>query len=223
MNCFDIIGPVMVGPSSSHTAGAVRLGQFARALLAEQPVRAAIGLCGSFARTGYGHGTDKAILAGLLGFTPDDERIPLSRELAGAAGLVFTLDSLQLEGVHPNTAVIELWGKSGRQVSMRGASTGGGRVRVEAINGLEVSFCGEYATLVIRHLDAPGIVADVTRLLSVRRINIANMRVFRSHRGGPAVMVIETDQAIPADLCQAIGQTGGVQEAVLLAPLIEKA
>ena len=124
MNCFDVIGPVMVGPSSSHTAGAVRLGQIASILLAEKPLLATIGLHGSFARTGSGHGTDKAILAGLLGLSPDDERIRQSRQLAQAAGLNYTFTLVQLDRAHPNTAVIDLRGISGRTVNMRGASTG---------------------------------------------------------------------------------------------------
>ena len=124
MKCFDVIGPVMVGPSSSHTAGAVRLGQIASILLAEKPLLATIGLHGSFARTGSGHGTDKAILAGLLGLSPDDERIRQSRQLAQAAGLNYTFTLVQLDRAHPNTAVIDLRGISGRTVNMRGASTG---------------------------------------------------------------------------------------------------
>lgn len=219
MNCFDVIGPVMVGPSSSHTAGAVRLGQIASILLAEKPLLATIGLHGSFARTGSGHGTDKAILAGLLGFAPDDERIRQSRQLAQAAGLNYTFISVQLDRAHPNTAVIDLRGISGRTVNMRGASTGGGRIRVEAIDGLEVSFRGEYMTLIIRHHDAPGVVADVTHQLSRRRINIANMRVFRAQRGGAAVMIIETDPFNATGLCQEIRQTCGVQDVVLAEPL----
>ncbi len=221
MNSFDIIGPVMVGPSSSHTAGAVRIGLIARELAAAPPEKARIGLAGSFAGTGRGHGTDKAILGGLLGFKPDDTRIRMSEQLAREAGLDYAFHAIDLPGAHPNTAVIELWCQDGRKTVVRAASTGGGRIRIESINGLEVSFRGEYTTLVIRHRDVPGSVAAVTRLLSDQQINIASMRVFRSSRGGQAVMVIELDQPVSQSLVHSIGELSGIGSAVLVRPVID--
>ena len=164
---FDILGPVMVGPSSSHTAGAVRIGRMGRTLLGGMPERARIGLFGSFAETGRGHGTDMALVAGLLGMRPDDMNIPRSFELAREAGLAwefYELDSLR--GAHPNTALLTLRAPSGRELEMQAASTGGGRIRVDRLQGVEVNFTGDFNTLVIRNRDTAGRLADVTGALS---------------------------------------------------------
>ena len=220
MNCFDICGPVMVGPSSSHTAGAVRIGRVARALAGQQPVQAVIQLHGSFAKTYHGHGTDRAILAGLLGLNPDDERIRTSPQLCREAGLAYVFHQITLPGAHPNTAIIELTDAQGKQTTVRGVSTGGGRILIESINDLDVSFRGEYYTLVISHLDKPGVVSSVTRLLADRQINIANMRVFRSFRGGQAVMIIETDQHIEPALSTGIRKLAGVSRVIWIEPLM---
>ena len=122
---FDIVGPVMIGPSSSHTAGAVRLGLMARKILGEPAVRAEINLHGSFARTYRGHGTDKALIAGILGFSPDDERIRDALSLAEAQGMAYSFQPVHIEEAHPNTAVIYLAGVTGRVARVRGASIGG--------------------------------------------------------------------------------------------------
>ena len=129
MRLFDVLGPVMTGPSSSHTAGAVRIGSTARRLLGEQPADAEILLYGSFAATGRGHGTDKALVAGLLGMQPDDDRIPRSFAIAKETGLHFKIGTINLRGAHPNTAVLRLTGVSGRKLEVVGASIGGGRLR----------------------------------------------------------------------------------------------
>ena len=177
MNLFDILGPVMVGPSSSHTAGAVRLGRIARRLLGEgTPCRADITLFGSFAATGCGHGTDRALIAGLLGFQPDDERIAGSFGWAEKAGLSFSFATSHVGGEHPNTARVDLVGRSGKTLSMTGSSLGGGRIMVVEMN-----------------------VNEVTGMLTERGINIATMQLYRDHPGGNAVMIIETDKAVPPD------------------------
>lgn len=220
MNGFDIIGPVMVGPSSSHTAGAVHIGLIARALAPDRPVKAIVGLAGSFAKTGKGHGTDKAILAGLLGFQPDDERIKDSWELARQAGLVAEFQQIDLPGSHPNTAVIELVSADGKTTIVRGASTGGGRILIESVNNLAVSFNGDYPTLLISHLDAPGLVSGVTSQLSEAAINIASMKVFRARRGGAAVMVIETDQPVGEQLRSKIKAINGIFSVSLILPVL---
>ena len=212
LDIFDILGPVMVGPSSSHTAGAVRIGRMARTLLGERPVKADIGLYGSFAETGRGHGTDRALVAGLLGLRPDDLNIPRSFELAEQAGLRFIFRTVQLRSAHPNTALLNVDGAGGKHLTLQAASTGGGRIRVDALNGVEVSFTGGFNTLVIRHRDIAGEVAEVTRELSGARVNIANMSLCRDRRGGDALMVIEVDQKVPPVVRELIGELYGVKD-----------
>ena len=211
LDIFDILGPVMVGPSSSHTAGAVRIGRMARTLLGAEVARADIGLHGSFADTGRGHGTDRALVAGLLGMKPDDLGIPQSFEIAANQGLEFHFHTARLRDAHPNTAVLDLVGKDGRTLSMQAASTGGGRIRVDRLQGVEVNFTGNFHTLVIRHRDVAGELADVTRELSRARVNIANMSLCRARRGGMALTVIETDQKVPPVVRQLIRELPGVE------------
>ena len=211
LDIFEILGPVMVGPSSSHTAGAVRIGRMARTLLGGEPVRAKIGLYGSFAETGQGHGTDKALVAGLLGLKPDDMKIHASFDLAKQRGMKFTFETARLREAHPNTAVLEVERADGKVLTLQAASTGGGRIRVDRLNGVEVSFTGNFNTLVIRHKDIAGELADVTRELSNGRVNIANMSLCRDRRGGDALTVIETDQKVPRVVRQLIGELRGVE------------
>ena len=197
MNLFDILGPVMVGPSSSHTAGAVRIGRMARRLLGEgTPVMAKIVLSGSFAATGHGHGTDRALIAGLLGMQPDDERIPDSFDFAAKKGMGYTFSNMNLPGEHPNTAKIELRGKHGGALSMIASSLGGGRIMVAEMNGLRVSFSGDLPTLIVLNRDQPGHVRDVSDILARAGVNIATLHLYRDYPGGSAVMVIETDKAV---------------------------
>ena len=196
MNIFDIMGPVMVGPSSSHTAGAARIGFITRRLLDCQPARAELLLHGSFAATGAGHGTDKALVAGLLGMRPDDPRIPRSFELARQAGLELTLGKTVLRGAHPNTVLLRVASPDGRKLEVVASSLGGGRVKVCSIDGLAATFTGDLPTLIIRNEDRPGKVAEVTAILSRRQVNIATMQLYRDMRGGLAVMVMESDQPI---------------------------
>lgn len=197
MNIFDIMGPIMVGPSSSHTAGAVRIGRVARHLLGSQPVRAEILLHGSFAATGAGHGTDRAIVAGLLDLAPDDPAIPRSLQLASEAGMEISIRPVDLRDAHPNTAILNLTNGDGRTLSVSASSLGGGRIRVNAIDGMEASFSGDCPTLIIRNEDKPGIVSEVSYALSRQNANIATMQLYRDRRGGLAVMVIECDSPLP--------------------------
>lgn len=196
MDIFDILGPVMIGPSSSHTAGAARIGCMARTLLGSEPVKANIYLHGSFAETGPGHGTDRALVGGLLGMQPDDLRIPFSFDEAKKAGLAFTVDTIELRDAHPNTAVISVWGADGRNLELQASSLGGGRIMVNKLDGIDVNFSGAYNTLVVRNHDENGTLAAVTTILNQLRINVANMSLCRHKRGGDALMVIETDQHI---------------------------
>lgn len=199
MNIFDIIGPVMVGPSSSHTAGAVRIGIVSRMLLGEEAAHASIHLHGSFWETGKGHGTDKALIAGLLGLAVDDHRIPESFKLAKERGLTFSFDHIELMDAHPNTARLNLTGVNGKTLEVTACSLGGGRIRVCEIDGLTANFCGDYPTLIVKNYDQPGHVMAVTAMLGHKGINIATMQLFRNSRGGEAAMVIECDQEVPPE------------------------
>ncbi|MGN1147676.1 MAG: L-serine ammonia-lyase, iron-sulfur-dependent subunit beta [Lachnospiraceae bacterium] len=210
MNIFDILGPVMVGPSSSHTAGAVRIGYMARKLLQDEPVYADIILHGSFATTGVGHGTDKALIAGLLGMQPDDIRIPDSFQLARKEGLKFEFTNKNLRDAHPNTAVLTLAGRKGRSLQMQAASIGGGRILVHRLDGIEVNFSAEKPTLVVHNQDMPGHVAKVTGMLADKGINIATMQLYRAKKGGYAVMVLELDQCINREDIQVLEGLDGI-------------
>lgn len=219
MDLFDIIGPVMIGPSSSHTAGAARIGRAARHLLGEMPKKARIGLYGSFARTWQGHGIDRAVLGGLMDMGVDDARLRDSREMAAQIGLEYEFYEIHLKNAHPNTAVLDLTSASGAQVSVQAASVGGGNIRVQYLNGLEVGFSGASTTLVLQHTDAPGIIYKVSRLVAQENVNIATMRVFRSEAGGRAVMAIELDALPSDDLIARLSQLALVHRVTLLKKL----
>lgn len=197
VSLLDIIGPVMVGPSSSHTAGACRLGLIARNLVGGTPERARIELHGSFARTGEGHGTDKAIAGGLMGFRPDDERIRDALDIAEREGLVFTFEKTTLgddPAVHPNTVRMTVERGERRNV-MVGSSLGAGRILVSEVDGFAVEVHGNHHTIVLVAEDVAGSVARVAGILADDGINIATLRLTRKHRGGDAFMVIEVDDA----------------------------
>ncbi len=195
ISILDIIGPVMVGPSSSHTAGACRIGLFARGLVGGQPEWARIELHGSFARTGTGHGTDRAIAGGLLGFFPDDERLRESLELADQAGVRITFGNTKLRGEHhPNTTRITL--RRGEQEAVvTGSSLGAGRIQITEIDGFSVEVNGSLPTLVFVAQDVPGIVSAVSTMLARQGENIATMKVSRRQKGGDAIHIYELDQA----------------------------
>lgn len=210
MNLFDILGPVMVGPSSSHTAGAVRIGRMARALLGQEPVRAQLLLHGSFASTGEGHGTHQSLVAGLLGLSPADGRVPDSFRLARERGLSFSFGTCVLRDVHPNSALIRLEDAGGGQLEVGASSPGGGRIRVFQVDGLHTSFSGELPTLVVHNTDQPGCVSQVTGVLAGRGLNVATLQLNRGGRGGSAVMVIECDQPIPEDAARDVRTLPGI-------------
>ena len=207
---FDIVGPVMVGPSSSHTAGAVRLGALARAIAGGTPRSAAVTLHGSFASTGPGHGTDLAIIAGLLGFSPDDRRIPEARGLASAMGLEVRFAEADLGDVHPNTAELTIETTDGDRVIVRGSSVGAGDVEITLIDDFPVRLTGELPALGVIHHDQPGVVAAVSARLAAAGVNIASMQVYRERRGARALMIIETDTLVDAEAVAAISALAGV-------------
>jgi L-serine dehydratase len=195
VSLLDIIGPVMVGPSSSHTAGACRIGLLARCLVGGTPQRASIELHGSFARTGEGHGTDKAIVGGLMGFKPDDERLREALTIAEKEGLDYRFEKTRLgdDGVtHPNTARITL-SLGDREAQMTASSLGAGRILVSEIDGFPVDVTGNYHTLVLVAEDIRGSIAAIATILAERGVNIANLKLTRKQRGGDAFMVIDLD------------------------------
>jgi L-serine dehydratase len=197
VSLLDIIGPVMVGPSSSHTAGACRLGMLARNLIGGTPQRARVELHGSFARTGEGHGTDKAIVGGLLGFRTDDERIRSALEIAEREGLAFTFEKTKLgeeDRVHPNSARITVE-RGDRQAVMLGSSLGAGRILVSEIDGFPVEVHGSYHTIVLVAEDVKGSIARIAGIIADDGLNVATLRLTRKERGGDAFMVIELDEA----------------------------
>jgi L-serine dehydratase len=197
VSLLDIIGPVMVGPSSSHTAGACRLGLLARCLVGGTPQSARIELHGSFARTGEGHGTDKAIVAGLMGFRPDDERIRNALEIAEREGLAYVFEKTKLgdeEVIHPNSVRLTLERGERRSVLL-GSSLGAGRILVSQIDGYPVEVHGSYHTIVLVAEDVKGSIARIATILAEDGLNIATLRLTRKERGGDAFMVIELDEA----------------------------
>ena len=199
---FDIIGPIMIGPSSSHTAGAARLGLMAGKILGEKPVKAEILLHGSFAQTYRGHGTDKALLGGILGFAPEDMRLREALDIAAQQGLLYSFAPVDIPEAHPNTAIIKLTGESGRVIQVEGASVGGGNIRITRIGDFDVDLTGKYPALIIVHKDRPGVVNRVTSILVRYKINIAYMRVSRKMRGQEAMMILETDDELSTEVVE---------------------
>lgn len=210
----------MVGPSSSHTAGAARLGLMARAIIGETPRTAEIFLHGSFAETGRGHGTDKAIVAGLLGFETFDDRLKDAFEHATAAGMTFEIKAANLGArMHPCSVKIAIVDGAGERLEVIGSSLGGGSVVLTNINGYEVKLSGSYHTLITIHEDRPGLIREATAVLADHGVNIAFMQVARKRRGEDAFMTLETDQPIPGPCVQAIRALPGMV-AVRILPLL---
>jgi L-serine dehydratase len=204
ISLLDIIGPVMVGPSSSHTAGACRIGLLARALAGGQPDKALLELHGSFARTGQGHGTDRALVGGLLGFRPDDERLRDSLEMAATAGMAITFQNAKLRGNHhPNTARLTLW-RGERELTVVGSSIGAGRIMITSIDDYPVEITGTLPALVVVAADQPGAVAAITTALAAEGGNIATIKVSRREKGGHAIHIYELDEAVGAGALTAL-------------------
>lgn len=214
---FDIIGPNMIGPSSSHTAGALRIAQLARGMIPGEIARADFTLYGSFALTYRGHGTDRALIAGILGFGTEDSRIRDSFRWAEERGVrySFSVDAAKKD-CHPNTAGIRLENREGETIAVTGVSVGGGAAVIKRINGVEIDLTGEYHTILARHRDTPGVVAALTRALAEHRINIAFMRLYRESRGSLAYTVIEADEEIPPAAVAQIRAHPSVQSALLI-------
>lgn len=196
---FDILGPIMIGPSSSHTAGAARLGKVARDLVDGEVLSVTFGLHGSFADTYQGHGTDRALLAGVLGMGPDDERLVQAKQIAKNHKLIYSYVRVELENVHPNTVKFIFVNDQHEVIRITGSSLGGGQIVITGIDDFHVKITGNVPTLIIQHTDTPGVISKVSALIAESGVNIADMRVRRTEKGQRASMIIETDEAIPAE------------------------
>ncbi len=217
LSIFDVIGPNMIGPSSSHTAGAVSIALMARKLFSEEIISVTFTLYGSFAKTYRGHGTDRALLGGILGFATHDERIRDAFEHAEKMGVTYQyIVDEETATNHPNTADIDIVGVTGRKMSIRGESIGGGKMKIVRIDGIDVEFTGEYSTLIVRQLDKPGVVAHITQALSEHNVNIAFMRLFREDKGARAYTVVESDEPIPTEVLDRIRENEYVAKLVLI-------
>lgn len=217
LSIFDVIGPNMIGPSSSHTAGAVSMALVARKMFPEQICKVSFTLYGSFAKTYHGHGTDRALLGGILGFATDDARIRDAFDLAKKFGVEYeyVIDEETIPD-HPNTADIHMTGINGYEMMVRGQSIGGGKIKIVRINDIDVEFTGEYCTLIVKQLDTPGVIAHITQCLSDCNVNIAFMRLFREDKGATAFTVVESDEIIPENILEKIRQNENVHELMLI-------
>ena len=212
---FDIIGPIMIGPSSSHTAGAVRIGQLARKIYGREPKRIRVQFYGSFAETYKGHATDVAVIGGILAFETDDVRIPDSLTIADARGIEVTFSREEAVPNHPNTMKITLQ-SDGDPLEVTGISIGGGTVQITELNGFPLRLSGDNPALLILHKDVYGTIASVADILAIYRINVSNMEVSRIEKGKDALMVIETDQSIPPEAIQIIANRDHILKVIVL-------
>lgn len=217
LSIFDVIGPNMIGPSSSHTAGAVSIALMARNLFSEEIKSVTFTLYGSFAKTYRGHGTDRALLGGILGFPTYDDRIRNAFQYAKEMGVSYRyIIDEQTVTNHPNTVDIDITGESGRKLSVRGESVGGGKIKIVRIDGIDVEFTGEYSTLIVKQIDKPGVVAHITQALSEQNVNIAFMRLFREDKGETAYTVVESDEPIPSQVLKRIRTNKNVSNLFLI-------
>lgn len=217
LSIFDVIGPNMIGPSSSHTAGAVSISLIARNLFSEEIKSVTFTLYGSFAKTYRGHGTDRALLGGILGFPTYDDRIRNAFQYAKELGVSYRyIIDEQTVTNHPNTVDIDITGESGRKLSVRGESVGGGKIKIVRIDGIDVEFTGEYSTLIVKQIDKPGVVAHITQALSEQNVNIAFMRLFREDKGETAYTVVESDEPIPSQVLKRIHTNKNVSNLFLI-------
>lgn len=214
---FSIIGPAMVGPSSSHTAGAARIGRAARQVLGEMPGVAEVIFFGSFAATYQGHGTDRAITGGLLDFSTDDSRLPESIELAEAAGMEVSFRQGAGLFPHPNTVQLRLTGQdSGNMLTLTGISIGGGNIEIVDIDGFGVKLSGMYPTVLINHMDYLGVLASVTDVMRKGNFNIGHMSLDRKNRSGAALTVLELDETATPELLQELEALPAVKSVKLV-------
>lgn len=215
-SAFDIIGPVMIGPSSSHTAGAARIGRVARTLFEKQPKRAVISLYGSFAKTYKGHGTDLALVAGIMDFDTFDERIPDALTIAEEIGIDVQFLTEDAVTEHPNTVKINLFDGEGKELEIVGISIGGGTIEITEINSFKLKLSGAHPAILVVHQDRFGLISSVTSVLSKYQVNIGHMEVSRKEKGDEAVMVIEMDQKIDDGVYAELSFLEGVTQVIRL-------
>lgn len=217
---FDIIGPIMIGPSSSHTAGAARLAKVAKIITAEPIKSVKFYLHGSFAKTYKGHGTDKALVAGILGMDPDDKDLKNSFEIATSQGIDFEFIPTDLgDDMHPNTVKFVTETITGNSCSVRGSSIGGGNILINEVNDTIVDFTGQYPTLIIKHKDVPGIISEISTILYDNDINIASLKVYRVAKGDSSSMIFELDSPINYDVLNKLKKLiNGTSKLIIIEP-----
>lgn len=218
---FDILGPIMIGPSSSHTAGAARLGKIARSIAGGEIAEVTFLLHGSFAKTYKGHGTDRALIAGVLGMEPSDERLRHSIDIAKEKEMKFLFKEADLGDVHPNTVKFIIRTTNDKYCEVMGSSIGGGNIRIIEVNDNEVDFTGMYETLIVAHKDVPGVINSVTSILYSENINVAFMRVFRQQKGQEAIMIFEMDNKVNNELIEKIKNIELVHKVISISPVKE--
>lgn len=217
ISVFDVLGPNMIGPSSSHTAGAAVIAGLAQKMITPPLKRVDFTLYGSFSKTYQGHGTDCALLGGILGFSTDDRNIRDSFEIARQRGLEFSFTPNETEtDIHPNTVDIRMENTAGQVMTVRGISLGGGKVKIVRINGVEVDFTGEYAAVIVVQQDKPGVVAHITKVLSDRGVNLAFMRLFRESKGHTAYSIIESDGHLPEGITQELKKNPYIHDVMIV-------
>ena len=219
ISVFDVLGPNMIGPSSSHTAGAAAIALLARKMFHSDLKKVEFTLYGSFAQTYKGHGTDRALLGGIMGFNTDDRRIPDSFTIADQTGLSyhFAVNHTETE-VHPNTVDIRMWDNADYTLFVRGESIAGEKVRITRIDQVEVDFTEEYSTLIVIQQDKPGVIAHITNCLSEKNVNIAYMKLYREEKGSTAYSIVESDGRLPEDAADHIRENPYVQDVMLIQP-----
>lgn len=219
LSAFDILGPIMIGPSSSHTAGAVRIGNLAREIVGTKIKKANIYFHGSFKETYQGHGTDKAIIGGLLGLTTANSKIRNSFALARQAGIEFSFFPIDLSDVHPNTLKLELFAQDEKKTVLIASSVGGGNIIVTELNGIKVKLKGEYYTLITLHHDQPGIIARISEVLQQYNLNIAEMEVLREQKGHLATAIINLDQPASEQVIELLTAIPDIETIKLVNPI----
>lgn len=218
---FDIIGPIMIGPSSSHTAGAARLGRVARSIAGEEFNSVTFYLHGSFAHTYRGHGTDKALVAGVLGMQPHDDDLRNAMEIAEKRGLKIEFLPIELENAHPNTAKIVFHKNNGSIVEVIGSSIGGGSIKINGIDGYAVDLTGEYPAIIVNQYDRKGVISGISKALAEENINIATMTVNRGNKGKEAFTIIECDGIVPTKITEKIEKLENVISVKIINPVLD--
>lgn len=217
ISVFDVLGPNMIGPSSSHTAGAAVIAYLAQKMINGRLVKVDFTLYGSFAKTYKGHGTDRALVGGIMGFFTEDVRIRDSFSIAEERGLEIAFHTDETESdVHPNTVDVAMENEDGHKMTIRGESLGGGKVRITRINQVEVDFSGEYSAVIVVHQDTRGVAAHITKCLSDSNVNIAFMRLFREKKGHTAYTIVEVDGPVPGGVADKLRENANVRDVMIV-------